>query len=113
MGRTRAGQPADDDGLGDLDATSVGVLLQVVDHQQPVDQELLDLIPRREAAQRTEPRLVVERVQQHGVGLAVDVVAEVVETSLLRRGLFERLEAERERGRRAPHRLTHADDRFG
>src|SRR5207253_2971551 len=78
----RAGKPADDDRRADLESTGLGMLLQVVDHQQSVDQELLDLIPRRQPAQRTEARLVVECVQQHGVGLAVDVVTEVVETGL-------------------------------
>jgi hypothetical protein len=34
-------QPADDDGGGDLDLSGRRVLLEVVDHQQAVDQELL------------------------------------------------------------------------
>ena len=55
MGRARTREPTDDDGGYDLDLCRRGVSLEVVDHQQPVDQELAHLIPRREPAQRTEP----------------------------------------------------------
>jgi hypothetical protein len=108
--RARTRLADDEDRTRDLEIEDLGMPAHEVLDTEPVAQVPDHLRVRAHPAERGQARLIVEAAQHERERFAKPVVPELVEPRVLRRGVGDRVERERQVGRDRLDRLHDLDD---